>query len=100
MGQVIMYVILGLVVAAAGWQLAVWMYEIRDKNRKYRAAREKALANDKPLLVVGGPWGGKKYRHWINKPAHGSGDVCIDIDRHAITGHPKCAVASVTGLPS
>ena len=99
MTQVILYTISGVLLAVILWQLVVWMIEIRDKNRKYKAASAKALENRKPLLVVGGPWGGKKYRQWFNKPAHGGGDVCMDIQRQAIADHPYGVVASVTHIP-
>ena len=99
MVQVILYTISGIILVVILWQLIVWMIEIQDKNRKYRAASAKALESKKPLLVVGGPWGGKKYRHWINKPAHGGGDVCMDIQHQAITDHPCGIIASVTHIP-
>ena len=92
-------VVLGILAALGIWQLAVWMAEIQDKNRKYRAATSFAREERKPLLVAGGPWGGKRARHWLNKPAHGEGDVCLDIDRGAIDGHPCAVVASVTHIP-
>jgi hypothetical protein len=99
MVQVILWVLLGVLVAVGIWQLAVWLFEIRDKNRKYRAASSSAARYGKPLLVVGGPWGAKPARHWFNKPAHGDGDVCIDIDRRAIYSHPVGVVSSVTDIP-
>jgi hypothetical protein len=86
-------------VVTGGWQLAVWQIETQDKNRKYRCASDFACKVNKPLLVVGGPWGNKKFRRWLNKPAHGYGDVCIDIDRKAIRGHQYGVIASVTHLP-
>ena len=92
-------VALGMLTAVGIWQLVVWMIEIQDKNRKYRAATSFARERRKPLLVAGGPWGGKRARHWLNKPAHGEGDVCLDIDRGAIDGHPCAVVASVTHIP-
>jgi SAM-dependent methyltransferase len=99
MTQVALYVALAVVGAIAIWQLVVWMIETRDKNRKYRAACGSARAGGKPLLVVGGPWGRKSARHWFNKPAHGGGDVCLDIERRAIEGHPCAVLASVTHVP-
>lgn len=95
----ILYVFLGLLGAVAVWQLLVWVFETRDKNRKFRAAADHASSKDRPLLVVGGPWGAKPARRWLNKPAHGEGDVCVDIDPRAIYGHPVGAVASVTHIP-
>jgi len=94
-----LYAVLGVLAAVGIWQLVVWMTEIQDKNRKYRAATTSARGRGRPLLVAGGPWGGKRARHWVNKPAHGEGDVCLDIDRAAIDGHPCAVVASVTRIP-
>jgi len=97
--QVVLSVIIGVFLALGGWQLIVWLSETRDKNRKYRAASTYSMERSKPLLVVGGPWGNKRARHWFNKPAHGYGDVCMDIDRRAIYGHPCGIIADVTHIP-
>ncbi len=99
MAHLVLLIILGAFLGVGGWQLIVWLGETRDKNRKYRAASTHALERSKPLLIVGGPWGSKRARHWLNKPAHGSGDVCVDIDRQAIDGHPHGIIADVTHLP-
>lgn len=99
MAEIALYLVIGVLVAVGVWQLAVWMVEIRDKKRKYRAAVSSAEQAAKPLLVVGGPWGSKPIRHWFNWPAHGSGDVCLDIDRRAIKGHPFGVVADATRIP-
>ena len=94
-----LFVILGICFGVGGWQLAVWLSETRDKNRKYRAATAYAQQKNKPLLIAGGPWGAKPVRHWFNMPAHGNGDVCLDIDRRAIKGHPCGVLADVTHIP-
>lgn len=99
MALTILYVFLALLGAVGIWQLAVLAFETRDKNRKFRAASGHAQSVDGPLLVVGGPWGAKPTRRWFNKPAHGEGDVCLDIDPRAIHGHPAGVVASVTHIP-
>jgi len=99
MAQPVLFAILGTFLAVGGWQLIVWIGETRDKNRKYQAATAHAEKNNKPLLVVCGPWGTKPFRHWFNKPAHGFGDVCLDINRRAIHGHPCGVVANVTHVP-
>ncbi|MDD5288200.1 MAG: VTT domain-containing protein [Dehalococcoidales bacterium] len=96
---IVALVLAGVLLAICIWQLIIWMLEVRDKNRKYRAAIECAKKNGKPLLVVGGPWGVKSYRRMFNKPAHGNGDVCLDIDRRAVEGHPCAVVASCTSIP-
>lgn len=95
----VLLAVLGVLGAIGLWQLVVWLVEIRDKDRKFRLATDEARDRHKPLLVAGGPWGGRRYRHWLNKPAHGGGDVCVDIDAHALRGHPRAAVASVTHIP-
>jgi membrane protein DedA with SNARE-associated domain len=81
------------------WQIIIWIQEVRDKNRKYQAACEYAQKTGKPLLVIGGPWGVKVYRRLLDKPAHGDGDICLDIDRRALVGHPCAVVASCTDIP-
>ncbi len=93
------FLVSGICLGVGGWQLAVWLGEIRDKNKKYRAARAYALKRNKPLLVVGGAWGNKWARHLLKLPAHGNGDVCIDIDSRAIGNHPCGVIANVTHIP-
>ena len=92
-------VIVGIFLVAFIWQIVIWIQEIQDKNRKYQAAYDYARKSGKPLLVIGGPWGVKSYRRLLNKPAHGDGDVCLDIDRRALEGHPCAVVASCTDIP-
>ena len=94
----VLWAILIIIMAIGGWQLVVWLGEIRDKNRKYRAALACARQNDKPLLV-GGSLGTKRIRQLLKMPAHGGGDVCLDIDRRAIKGHPFAVIASITDIP-
>jgi len=92
-------VLIGVLLVICIWQLIVWMLEIRDKNFKYQAALDHAKKSGKPLLVVGGPWGVKAFRRLFNKPAHGEGDVCLDLDRRALGDHPCGLVASCTDIP-
>jgi membrane protein DedA with SNARE-associated domain len=92
-------VITGILLVVFIWQIIIWIREIQDKNHKYRAACDYARKSGKPLLVIGGPWGVKSYRRLFNKPAHGEGDVCLDIDRRALEGHPCAVVASCTDIP-
>ena len=92
-------VIAGLLLAAGVWQLLVLLKENHDKKRKYTEARVQCANYGKPLLVVGGPWGVRGPRRWLNRPAHGSGDVCLDIDARALQGHRTPVVASVTHIP-
>jgi hypothetical protein len=92
-------IVLAVAAGIGGWQLAVWILETRAKNRKYKAATARALREGKPLLVAGGPWGVTRTRRRLNKPAHGGGDVCLDIDCRAFDGHPRAVLASVTHIP-
>jgi hypothetical protein len=92
-------VLAAVLVAAGAWQLAVWMVETRAKKRQYKAACDCALREGKPLLVAGGPWGITQTRRRLNKPAHGNGDVCLDIDPRALGDHPRGVVANVTHIP-
>ncbi len=91
--------VLGVCFGVGSWQMAVWLSEIRSKNKSYQAARAYAAAKNKPLLVVGGPWGSKPVRRMLKMPAHGNGDVCLDIERKAISGCPNGIAASVTDIP-
>jgi len=99
MGQIALFIVLGICLGVGIWQLAVWLVETQDKNKKYRAAEAYARERGKPLLIAGGPWGTKQVRHWFNMPAHGSGDVCLDVDRNAIGNHPNGVIADVTHIP-
>jgi len=99
MGHLALFLVLGICLGVGGWQLAVLLGETRDKNKKYKAACAYALEKNKPLLVAGGPWGYNKLRHWFNMPAHGNGNVCLDINRRAIGSHPCGVIANVTHIP-
>jgi len=93
------FIALAIVVGVGLWQLVVWVIENQFKGRQYKAASARALKEGKPLLVAGGPWGVTRTRRRLNKPAHGNGDVCLDIDRRAFDSHPRAVVASVTHIP-
>ena len=99
MGHIALFAVLGIGLGVGIWQLAVWLSETRDKNEKYKAAVAYARERGKPLLIAGGPWGAKQIRHWLNMPAHGGGDVCLDIDRNAIGNHPNGVIANVANIP-
>lgn len=81
------------------WQLAVWGGEIWQKNKRYKAAVSWSKKLGKPLLVAGGPWSNTGIRRWLKMPAHGGGDVCLDIECRAFRGHPRGLVADVTQIP-
>jgi hypothetical protein len=89
----------GIAVGVVVWQLAVWGGEIWQKNKRYKAAVSWSRKLGKPLLVAGGPWSNTGIRRWLNMPAHGGGDVCLDIERRAFEGHPHGLVADVTQIP-
>lgn len=88
----------GIIVITGLWQLGVWIGEVQEKNRTYKKALEFARKTGKPLLV-GGPWGVQPWRRRLNIPAHGEGDICLDIDRRAVEGHRCPIVASITDIP-
>jgi hypothetical protein len=98
-----LYIILslagGIFIGITVWQLAVWSGEISQKNKRYAAAVKCCQKLGKPLLVAGGPWSNRTIRRKLNMPAHGSGDVCLDIDRRAFEGHPRGLIADVTQIP-
>lgn len=95
----ILYIVIGVAGGILIWQLIIWTREIRYKNRQCRLAQEYSQQLKKPLLVAGGPWGGRPWRHRLKIPAHAMGDVTIDISPMAVEGHPKGVVANVTNLP-
>jgi len=91
-----------VIVISAGillWQFIIWMREIQYKNKQCQLAIEYSRQFKKPLLVAGGPWGGRPWRRRLKIPAHAMGDVTIDISQTAVEGHPKGVVANVTNLP-
>ncbi|MBN1367530.1 MAG: methyltransferase domain-containing protein [Dehalococcoidales bacterium] len=92
-------IIIIIIAGIAVWQLAVWISEIRYKNRQCRAAVDCSRKRQKPMLIAGGPWGGHSLRRRFNMPAHTQGDVCIDIKASAILDWPNGIVADVTYLP-
>ena len=92
-------IVIVIIVGVIGWQLAVWISEIRYKNRQCRAAVACGRKRNKPMLVAGGPWGGHSLRRRFKMPAHKEGDVSIDIRASAVLGWPNGVVADVTYLP-
>ncbi len=97
--NILLLVLAGIAGATAVWQLAVWIFETRDKKQKYRDALTGAEKSGKPMLVVGGPWGALPFRYALKIPAHGGGDVCLDIDARAFRGHPCGILADVKEMP-
>ena len=97
--HIFLFCIAGISLGAISWQLAVWSGETSQKNKRYKAAVSCCRRYGKPLLVAGGPWSNRGIRRKLNMPAHGDGDVCLDIERRAFEGHPRGLVADVTQIP-
>jgi hypothetical protein len=89
----------GILLGVVVWQLVVWSGEIAQKDKRYKAAVSCSQKLGKPLLVAGGPWSNRGIRQKLNMPAHGGGDVCLDIERRAFEGHPRGLIADVTQIP-
>jgi hypothetical protein len=89
----------GISLGVVSWQIAIWSGETWQKHKRYKAAVSCSQKLDKPLLVAGGPWSNTGIRRWLNMPAHGGGDVCLDIERRAFDGHPYGVIADVTQIP-
>lgn len=59
-----------------------------ERSRKWAAAQATARELNKPLLVVGGPWGSQISGRLFGIKAHGCGDMCTDVDPEACAGCP------------
>ena len=59
-----------------------------EREVKYQAAWTYARHINKPMLVIGGPWGGRShlFKKLFGFKAHGCGDVCLDIDPMSCEG--------------
>ncbi len=88
---------LGLAKALA-WQTAVHLGQVAERRINYEAALEAARTRGKPLLVVGGPLGANPLRRFFPLPAHGCGDVCVDIEAGACAHCPLFIEADVRDL--
>jgi hypothetical protein len=97
--HIVLFCLVGVSLGVVSWQLVIWLGEVRQKNKGYKAAAAYALKFGKPLLIAGGPWSNRGIRRWLNIPAHGNGDVCFDIERRAFEGHPRGVIADVTQIP-
>ena len=80
-------------------QVAVMSAQQEDRDRKYELARAYADHVGKPLLVVSGPYGATGFRRALNLPAHGFGDVCIDIAPEACIDSAQYVEADVRSIP-
>jgi hypothetical protein len=95
----LLFLAVGILLGVAVWQFAVWGSEIWQKNKSYKAAVLCSRKLGKPLLVAGGPWSNTGLRRQLKIPAHGGGDVCLDITYRAFQGHPRGLIADVTQIP-
>ena len=80
-------------------QVCVGVYQATSRISLYHQARNEADRRGKPLLVVGGPYGGGAIRRVFQLKAHGYGDVCTDIDPKACEGALQIVPADITDLP-
>ena len=80
-------------------QVCVGVYQATSRISLYHQARNEADRRGKPLLVVGGPYGGGAIRRVFQLKAHGYGDVCTDIDPIACKGAPQVVTADIQDLP-
>jgi len=81
------------------WQGVAHYKQALERQVKYEAARAYADSIGKPLLVVGGPWGANPFRSLLKIPAHGCGDVCIDIHPEACEGCSNTVEADIRDIP-
>lgn len=73
--------------------MGVTLAEHGERRSKYREAVAYSKMVGKPLLVVGGPYGGVS---WMK--AHGCGDMCMDINPWACRGC-QTVVADIREIP-
>lgn len=52
----------------------------RERDFAFADALQQRERSQKPLLVVGGPYGSMITGRLLGIPAHGHGDVCLDLD--------------------
>jgi len=79
-------------------QVGMYAHENVERGQKYAQARQYADSVGKPLLVVGGVWGMGPIRLLLHIPAHGCGDVCLDINPVACK-ECNTVVADVKDIP-
>lgn len=75
-------------------ELTSWLIRMRKRDTLYQKALAVARSKDRPLLVVGKPFGWDKTKDagswvpWSNTGAHPCGDVTLDV-----RGAPECPVS-------
>jgi hypothetical protein len=67
---------LGLGAGLLGYELIGALSRHADRSNLFHAAERRAEATQRPLLVVGDPYGGVWTKIF---PAYGCGDVCVDL---------------------
>ena len=81
------------------YQALVTIHEHIERNVIYKKARAYADYVQKPLVIVGGAWGESGIREIIGFPAHGFGDVCVDLSEQSCEGSPMRIQANITDIP-
>lgn len=61
-------------------QTVILVRQGRDRAAKFDQALDARQRSQKPLLVVGGPYGSQATGQWLNIAAHPHGDVCLDLE--------------------
>lgn len=87
-----------LVASVAVWQAGMMISQGVERTERYREARQHADRLGKPLLVVGGPLGSDFHR-MFSIPAHGFGDVCLDINPGACRNSVPYVDADIRDIP-
>lgn len=88
-----------LILGLATLQGIVLLGEEAERRLASREARAYAKAQNKPMLVVGGPFGSNSLRQVFYMPAHECGDTCVDLDPKACEGCRNSIVADVRQIP-
>ena len=60
------------------YQAFISLSEFAERKRVYKQALNYARMVNKPLVVVGGNYGGTSLLEIFGIPVHGAGDICID----------------------
>jgi hypothetical protein len=80
------------------YQAGIYLSEYAERKRVYGEAYNYAKAINKPLLVVGGPYGGNIIHKIFGFMPHGAGDICIDTDPSAC-GNSNFLQADIRNIP-
>ncbi len=88
-----------LVFALVTHQGYAMVRQYSESHDKYNTAVKLSQKADKPLLVVGGPYGSNGFRRMFSIANHGYGDTCVDLDPRACTGSKRFVQADIRSLP-